>query len=225
MMMGADGLYNALVFSHIVLFAVWLGGDIGVFILGQHFRKRHYPLETRLHFLRLLVLNDMGPRTAWALMVPVSVSMIAVSWAPLPAWLVALSWGVGLSWLALVWGAYLNAETPLAAQLRTIEFWLKLALTLAFAALTAAGAAGWLDLPAWLALKAGLFTAIFAVAIMIDVSYTPVGPLLKRLISQGSSDETEIPLLRAMNRTRLWVLGLYALLIVIGAVGVFKPAL
>lgn len=224
-MIGTEWLYSALVFSHIVLFAVWLGGDIGVFILGQHFRKRSYPLETRLHFLRLLVLNDMGPRTAWALMVPVSISMIAVSWAALPGWLVALSWAIGFIWLALVWGAYLNPETPLAARLKSSEFWLKIALTLGFIALTLAGPAGWLDLPGWLALKAGLFTAIFAIAIMIDVSYTPVGPLLKRLISQGSSDETEVPLLRAMNRTRLWVLGLYALLIVIGAVGVFKPGL
>lgn len=90
-------------------------------------------------------------------------------------------------------------------------------------ALTIAGPAGWLDLPGWLGLKAGLFTAIFAIAIMIDVSYTPVGPLLQRLITDGSSDGTEVPLLRAMNRTRLWVLGLYALLIAIGAVGVFKP--
>lgn len=224
-MIGTEWIYNALVFSHIVLFAVWLGGDIGVFILGQHFRKREVPLETRLHFLRLLVLNDMGPRSAWALMVPVSISMIAMSWTSLPGWLVGLSWAVGFVWLGLVWGAYLNAETPLAARLKTIEFWLKIALTAGFAALTLAGPAGWLDLPGWLALKAGLFTAIFAIAIMIDVSYTPVGPLLKRLIAEGSSDATEIPLLRAMNRTRLWVLGLYALLIVIGAVGVFKPAL
>ncbi len=221
--MDTQWLYNGLVFSHIVLFAIWLGGDIGVFILGQHFRKRHYSLETRLHFLKLLVLNDMGPRSAWALMVPVSISMIALSWTSLPGWLVAASWAVGFVWLGLVWGAYLNAETPLAARLKSIEFWLKIALTAGFAALTLAGPAGWLDMADWLALKAGLFTAIFAIAIMIDVSYTPVGPLLKRLIAEGSSDATEVPLLRAMNRTRLWVLRLYALLIVIGAVGVFKP--
>ncbi|MCC5997073.1 MAG: hypothetical protein JJU18_11980 [Oceanicaulis sp.] len=218
-------LYDALLFAHIVLFAVWLGGDIGVFILGQHFRRRSYPLETRLHFLKLLVLNDMGPRSAWALMVPVSISMIAMSWTSLPGWLVALSWAAGFIWLGLVWGAYLNAETPLAARLKAIEFWLKIALTAGFAALTLAGPAGWLDLPGWLALKAGLFTAIFVFAIMIDVSYRPVGPLLQLLIQDGSSDATEDPLLRAMNRTRLWVLGLYALLIAIGAAGVFKPAL
>ncbi|KAA5802205.1 hypothetical protein F1654_10205 [Alkalicaulis satelles] len=216
-------LYDALLYAHIVLFAVWLGGDIGVFILGQHFRKRSYQLETRLQFLKLLVLNDMGPRSAWALMVPVSLSLIALNWTDLPGWIVTASWAAGLVWLALVWGAYLNDQTPLAAQLRRIEFALKLALTAGFIALTAAGPAGWLAMPGWLTLKAGLFAAIFVFAIMIDVSYRPVGPLLQRLITQGSSDETEIPLLRAMNRTRLWVLGLYGLLIVIGAVGVFKP--
>lgn len=218
--------YLVFVFIHILLFVAWLGGDIGVFILGQHFRKREYSLETRLTLLRLLVLNDMAPRTAWALMVPVTITMLVLGgWAALPLWLVALSWIVGGVWLALVWGAYLNDQTPLAARLRKIEFWLKCALTLGYMALGLAGMAGIeaLALPGWLAAKAVLFAVIFAAAIMIDVAYKPVGPLLMRLIEEGSSDATEAPLLKAMNRTRIWVLMLYALLVITAALGTLKP--
>ena len=218
--------YPVFVFIHILLFVAWLGGDIGVFILGQHFRRRSYSLETRLVLLKLLVLNDMAPRTAWALMVPVSITLLALgNWAAVPGWAVALSWLTGAVWLALVWSAYLNDRTPLAARLRRLELGLKCLLTLVYLVLGLAALAGLEgpELPGWLSAKALLFAVIFAAAIMIDAAYKPVGPLLMQLLEKGSSDGTEEPLLRAMNRTRVWVLMLYGLLVVTAALGTVKP--
>lgn len=223
-MVGGDLVYSIFVFIHILLFVAWLGGDIGVFILGQHFRKREYPLETRFTLLKLLVLNDMAPRTAWALMVPVSVTMVILGgWAALPVWLVGLSWLIGAVWIALVWGAYLNDQTPLAQRLRRIEFWLKIALTGGYAALAVAPMVGWLSMPGWLTAKAGLFALVFGFAIMIDVAFKTATPHLQRLVAEGSSDEVEIPLRRAMDNTRIWVLILYALLVITAAIGTIKP--
>lgn len=220
----ADWIYPSFVFVHIMLFVAWLGGDIGVFILGQHFRKRDYPLETRFTLLKLLVLNDMAPRTAWALMVPVSVTLVVLGgWAALPGWLIAVSWIVGGVWLWLVWTAYLNDQTPLARRLRRVEFWLKVALTAAYAALAAAGIAGVLAMPGWLTAKAGLFALIFAFAIMIDVAFKAAAPHLQRLVAEGSKEEIEVPLRRAMDRTRVWVLALYALLVITAGLGTIKP--
>lgn len=220
-------LYTTLVFVHILLFVAWLGGDIGVFILGQHFRKRRaYTLETRLQFLKLLVLNDMAPRTAWALMVPVSLTMTALGgWAAMPGWLIAASWAAGLGWTGLVWWIYAEGQSARAGVLKRVQFWLTAALCLFYAGLAAAGFAGLWSAPFWLSVKSALFAAIFACAIQIDVAYKPVAPRLARLIEDGSSDETELPLLKAMNVTRRWVLALYVLLFAIGAVGVFKPVL
>ena len=75
----------------------------------------------------------------------------------------------------------------------------------------------------WLAWKALLFGLIFAAAIMIDVSFKPVGPLLGKLLAEGSNDATELPLLRVMNTTRYWVWCVYALLMVTSWLGVVKP--
>lgn len=219
--------YDAWILVHILLFVVWLGGDIGVFILGQHFRKRDYPLETRLTLLKLLVINDMGPRTAWALMVPVSLSLATSGgYLPLSSLHLLGAWAVGASWLGLVWTAHLKDQTPLAANLRVIEFWLKIILTIFYTGLAAWLATEGADYaPSWLAAKALLFALIFAVAIMIDVAFKPVGSLLMALIEKGSSDETEVPLLAVMNRTRIWVIGVYILLILTAVVGTLKPAL
>jgi hypothetical protein len=60
---------------------------------------------------------------------------------------------------------------------------------------------------------------------MIDVAFRPVGPQLVRLLKEGSSDETEVPLRRTMDRTRLWVWTVYALLLATSFLGSVKPSL
>jgi hypothetical protein len=219
-------LYQNLVFLHVLLFVFWLGADLGVFILGQHFRKRSYSLPERLTILKLLVITDMGPRTAWCLMVPVTISMTYTGgwWPGLPGWVLLLSWGVGLVWLWLVWDAHSHDQTPRAARNRRLENWLKYTLTAFYLAL------GVLSLlqnapfgERWLAWKALLFGVVFLAAIMIDVAFKPVGPKLVALMQQGSSDETEVPLRKAMDRTRIWVFIVYGLLFVTAYLGNVKP--
>lgn len=222
-----EGLgYSTLVWVHLLLFVLWLGADVGVFMLGQHFRKRQvYSLDQRLALLKLLVLVDMTPRSAWALMVPISITLSwAGDWWAVPQWLVWLSWIVGAGWLWLVWDAHAHDQTPRAARDRQIENWLKYGLTAFYF---------WLGIqsllldrpiaPDWLAWKAALFGFIFAAAIMIDVTFKPVSGLLGTLIREGSSDATELPLLNVMNRTRFWVWCVYALLLAISWLGNSKP--
>lgn len=222
----SDVAYRSLVFVHLLLFVLWLGADVGVFTLGQHFRRRRqYSLEQRLALLKLLVEVDMVPRTAWALMVPVSLSVAAAGgWWDLPVWALAASWVVGAIWIWLVWDAHAHDQTPRAARNRRIEFWLKIALTLFYAGLGAISLAQGEPLaPRWLAIKALMFGGIFAAAIMIDVVFKPVGPQLGRLIAEGSSDATELPLLATMNRTRVWVWMVYVLLLATAYLGLVKP--
>lgn len=221
-----DLAYRTLVYVHLLLFVLWLGGDVGVFVLGQHFRKRHsYSLEQRLALLKLLVAVDMGPRTAWALMVPLSLTVAtAGGLLVLPQPLVWLAWAAGLVWLWLVWDAHRHDQTPRAARDRRIELWIKLAimafyLWLGLSSLLTGEPIG---LP-WLAWKALLFGLIFVAAIAIDLHFKPVGPQLARLIAEGSSDATEIPLRRTMDLTRLWVLIVYVLLLVTAWLGVARP--
>ncbi|HEX8757304.1 MAG TPA: hypothetical protein VF745_13280 [Steroidobacteraceae bacterium] len=218
--------YSCLVFAHLLLFVLWLGGDVGVYTLGRHFRMRaRYSIEQRLALLKLLVAIDMVPRTAWALMVPVSLSVVAAGgyWA-VPRWLLALAWIAGLLWTWLVWDAHAHERTPRAARERRVEFWLKIVLALFYLWLGSASLATGAPLTAaWLAVKALAFGLIFGAATMIDVAYRPVGAQLGRLLREGSSDATELPLLVTMNRTRAWVWTVYLLLLVTAFLGVAKP--
>ncbi len=220
-------LYATLVWFHILLFVFWLGADLGVFLLGQHFRKRDiYSVQERLTLLKLLVITDMGPRTAWALMVPSSLLLLKLGgwWPAIPDWLVLGGAAIGLFWLGLVWFAHLNDQTPRAAKARAIEAPLKF-LIMGFY-LTLGMVSLWRGDPltGFVAWKALMFGLIFAAAIMIDLRFKPVGPQLMALIRDGSSDATELPLLATMNRTRLWVQTTYVLLLATSWLGVSKGA-
>ncbi|VWX59783.1 hypothetical protein [Sphingorhabdus sp. 109] len=218
--------YQLLVFLHMILFVLWLGADVGVFMLGQHFRKREqYDLPQRLVLLRLLVSLDMVPRSAWALMVPLTLTMVdAGGWWDLPVWALVVAWAVGGGWLWLVWDAHRHDQTDRAARDRKIESLLTIGLTIFYLGLGLVSLALGSPLaPAWLATKALMFGLIFAAAIMIDLTFRPVGPQLGKLIAEGSSDETEIPLLATMNRTRIWVWIVYLLLLATAFLGNIKP--
>jgi hypothetical protein len=221
-----DLIYPTLVYVHLLLFVLWLGADVGVFLLGQHFRKRSlYTLDQRIALLKLLVIVDLTPRAAWALMVPLSLTVSYVgAWWDLPLVIVIAGWAIAAFWLWLVFDAHVHDMTPRAAQRHRWEGYLRYALAAAYL---------WLGLESvltghpiavgWLAWKALLFGLIFVAAIMIDVSFKPVGGLLGRLLAEGSTDETELPLLRVMNRTRIWVWCVYLLLLVTAWLGVVKP--
>ncbi len=222
----ADLAYPTLVYVHLLLFVMWLGADVGVFMLGQHFRKHTiYTLDQRIALLKLLVIIDLTPRTAWALMVPVSLSLSYMGgWWELPQALVWAGWGISFVWLWLVYDSHAHDMTPRAARNRWIEGWIRYALCAAYLVLGADSLLTGHPIAApWLAWKALLFGLIFGAAIMIDISFKPVGAQLGRLLAEGSSAETEVPLRRTMDRTRIWVSLTYLLLIATSYLGVVKP--
>lgn len=217
-------LYSVAVFFHILLFVFWLGGDLGVAILGDHFRKRTYSIQERMTILKLLVINDLGPRYAWALMIGSTISLVAVGgYWDVPVWGVVLAWAVSVGWLWLVIAIHGAGQTPRGAQLRRAEFYLKWLLAAFYLVLGAASLIYDAPLaPNWLASKALIFGFVFAAAIMIDVKFKPVGPALQELIEKGSTDETEENLLRIMNKSRFWVRVTYFLLVVVAFIGSTK---
>lgn len=218
-------LISVLAFFHIILFVFWLGGDLGVAILGDHFRKRDsYSLQERMTILKLLVITDMGPRIAWCLMIASTISLVKASgYWDVPAWGVILAWAVSFAWLWITLAIHKAGQTPKAAKLKKIDMALKWALAIFYLGLGTISLSTDAPLePNWLASKALIFGLIFVAAIMIDVMFRPVGPLLMAVINDGSSDATEEPLLATMNKSRFWVRVTYLLLVIIAFIGTTK---
>jgi len=219
-------LYDYLLFVHVLLFVFWLGGDLGVFILGQQSRRKHvYSQEQRQALLRVLIMVDMGPRTCIALMVPISLTLAHVGgWWLMPIWLIVLGWIVGCLLLSAAWIAFLNHGRPIEKTAKIIDFWLQVSMALFYAYVAIKSL--WTDTPIvqdWLAGKTLLYSLIFVSAILIDLSYRPMASALKAL-EANSTSESEQAVLAIQNRTRVWVIAIYVLLFAIGFFGVTKPA-
>ena len=218
-------LISVLAFFHIILFVFWLGGDLGVAILGDHFRKRDtYSIQERMTILKLLVITDMGPRIAWCLMIASTISLVkAGGYWDVPIWGVVLAWLASFIWLWLTIAIHKAGQTPKAKTLKKIDMILKWALAAFYLGLGAISLATDAPLePNWLASKAFLFGLVFVAAILIDVMFRPVGPLLMAVIEKGSSDETEIPLRKTMDKSRFWVRMTYLLLVIVAFIGTTK---
>lgn len=219
-------MYQYLLFIHLLLFVFWLGGDLGVFVLGQQSRRKHvYSNEQRQALLKVLIMVDMGPRTCIALMVPISLTLAHVgSWWIMPWWLLAAGWIVGAVLLTASWTTFLNHGKPIEKTAKAIDFWLQILMALFY------GGVAVLSLinkdpiaQSWLAGKTLLYSLIFVCAILIDFSYRPMAGALQKL-QDAPSPETEKAVLAIQNQTRRWVMGIYVLLFLIGFFGSVKPS-
>lgn len=219
-------LYQLVVYFHLLLFVFWLGADMGVAILGQHFRRQDYARETRLTLLRVLGAVDMFPRTAWALMVPTSLTLLTLGgyWALDPIWLVPV-WSIGGVWLWIVWHIHLHdGAGPILKSLDAILKWSLAGFYVGLGLYSFVYDAPLA--PDWLAAKAVLFGLIFAAAIMIDVRFRPLVPVLHEFVGQEgevSDPDIEARMLKIMNRTRNWVRLVYLLLLATALLGNVKP--
>ena len=157
-------------------------------------------------------------------MIASTISLVKVGgYWDIPIWGVVLAWAISLVWCWLIHAAHKTGQTEQGKTLRKIEMMLKWILAAFYLGLGVISLATDAPLePNWLATKAFLFGLIFVAAILIDVMFKPVGPLLMAVIEKGSSDETELPLLKTMNKSRFWVRTVYLLLIIVALIGTTK---
>lgn len=115
-------ILRVVAFVHVVLFAYWLGADLGVFLHGKRLTRDDIPLEERLRTREIGVMIDMAPRTALVLMVPVGFTLSTAWGSPITdGWLAAL-WAFGLFWLWLVWEVHHKNNQPIGKTLQRIDF-------------------------------------------------------------------------------------------------------
>jgi uncharacterized membrane protein len=214
--------YTVLIFFHVLLFAGWFGGHLGVLALLRQARSPRLDPEHRGFTLRLAMRLDRIPRTAFAL-TPALGLTLAQSWgSPVRgAWLVPV-WLVTFVWVAFVWIVPRESETARAQLLRKIE-----------GALMAVGGAAfvvyggyqlfWGDqlTGKWLALKMALFGLVVLPALEIGEAMHRLRPALDELSAARKPVPTKIS--RAIDIASVASLVLYGILIAAAFIGATKP--
>jgi hypothetical protein len=225
-------MYSALIILHILLIVTWLGMDIGVFLSSFWIRNARLSVETRLQIGRLAGLLDMGPRSSLILMLAVGLGLTSLGpWGTLPATVAAVSAALSAVWLWAIWQQYaavhaLAAGHPLrqnaffVTTFRKIDLAVRVALAVALLAL---GATSILGTPPWLSWKIALFGVIILAGVGIRLVADQFPIALGEIARLGSTPEREQRLNQALQRAYPFVLGLWALLIIMTALAVAKP--
>lgn len=224
--------HSAAVFLHIVLFAYWLGGDVGVYYASRYILKSDLGPEARAVSTKIMHGVDIAPRVSLVLFLPSGITLMALG--PLgdeffvQGWLLALVWVCGLAWLAVSLIDYRGGDTPLARLSQKADLLVRYALSAGLVGVAAytmvvAEPFGVDTNPKWLGAKVAAYGLCIFCGVMIRRQLAPFGPAFGRLVTSGSTPEVERAILGSIRRCEPWVYGIWTLVLVAALLGVVKP--
>jgi hypothetical protein len=98
------GLYDYLVFAHLLGFALWLAGAVASSLAGRAAFDPSLPGDTRAVCLQLRYAGQVLSRTGLATLLPIAVTLLGPGQhGELPGFVAILSWALGLIWIAFIW--------------------------------------------------------------------------------------------------------------------------
>lgn len=207
---------------HVLVFAYWLGGDIGAFYASTILTDTRQQAAARAAAAKVLNNVDMAPRSALILTFPTGYALAATKhWIAVPGWTIATVSAAGLAWLALAWFLHLrHAPTPLPRRIDLLIRWGVLAALL-FIAVT--GELGETPLMLFLRLKCAILAAAIGAGLLIRLTLAPFGPAFGKMLAEGPTAETDAVIDRALAQSRPLVLSLWALLLAAAFLGLATP--
>jgi hypothetical protein len=217
--------YSILLFIHILSLVFWLGTDIGVFVLGKFAQNPVYAVEQRLLLLKVALILDMFPRVFMVMSLPTGFQLAAILGAiQTSPFLTATVWGFSAIWLVVVLIGLLRHEEPIGLNAKKVEkviHYILLAV-LAWAALSSLLGDGPITM-VWVAAKVLMYSLLFVVMPLLEKSFMPAVLGFMSLETEGSSAELENQIRGGMDRTYVWVLTIYVIVLVTAFIGVAKP--
>jgi hypothetical protein len=217
-------LYDFLVLAHVILFAYWLGGDLGVFYASRFVSNPDLGREARKTAAAIMLAVDLSPRLCMVLVLPTGVHLAALrQQLPLSDLALAGMWLGALVWLALVLAVHFVQAAPAARALQRTDFLLRLAVIAATAgtAFWHVADPGWIR-GDWIALKLLLFAVTVACGLGIRIALRPFGPAFASLMEDGSRPATEGAIQRSLSRARPFVIAIWVALVLEAALGIFQ---
>jgi hypothetical protein len=217
-------LFPVLLYVHILLMVFWVGTDVGVFISALRYIDPKRSLVERAGAMSLGAVADRYPRICFVAILPVGLQ-IATTLGLIALADVAMVaiWCVSAVWMLTVVRLMMLAGTPATRPWQLLERVLLVTGLLGFAGSGAAGLAGLVELPGWLAGKLVCYGAICLFGLCLDHSFVPVVEAFGVIETQGSTPEREALLRGRMIRSLSWVLAIYAAVLTAGFLGTVKP--
>ncbi|MGD9597007.1 MAG: hypothetical protein AB7G76_10145 [Steroidobacteraceae bacterium] len=217
-------LYDVLLLLHAVLFAYWLGADLGVFYAARFAADGRYSVETRQTIGAIMAFVDLAPRLSVPLVGATGISMGVISGAigMRAAWVWAV-WLAALLWVAGNVCIYRNRADPEGVQpvIRFDTRW-RVFLMLATAGAAIASLLGvGITSNVALAVKLLILAATIALSLVLRVSFRPYRPALRRIAAGGDNVAESAIMSAALARAAPVVIAIWILVVVAAAIGLW----
>lgn len=207
---------------HILVFAYWLGGDLGAFYTSRFLIRPGISADRRLLAAKIVGDVDMAPRSALVLTLPTGLALASSKgWIDVGEPALVFAGIAGAAWLALVWYLHLSHGAA-PALLRRIDLAIRWITVAGLAAWACAGLAGSPGLPVFLAIKLLLLAGCILLGLLVRRVLSPLGPAIAGLAGADPKG-AETSLAATLNAARPLVACIWALLILAALTGLWTP--
>ena len=208
---------------HLLVFAYWLGGDIGVFYASTLLTDNKRDTAGRLAAAKILADVDLAPRICLLLAFPTGLALAnAKGWLTVGAFPVIAAFAVSLAWIWLV--LTLHVRHGGADGLRRFDAILRYLFLGGLVAAASAGLAGAVSIPLFLSLKFLVLAFTIAMGLLVRRALVPFGPAFAKLATDGADPETNRTIKACLDRARPAVVAIWISLAVAAWLGVATPA-
>jgi hypothetical protein len=201
--------YDVWKFLHIMMFVLWIGTDLGVFLSAKKSTDPTLSFGTRVALLHTALRIELLPRTMWKAALPLGVmlidrmELIDISTSGLILiWLFSIFW-----WGISMYGAW-HYDKPIGHRFARATNILTGIVGVGLIVIAAMSLTGNGPIPAdasWLSWKVGLYGLINLMVIVMIIIFDPLGAAFGRLAVEGSTPEIEGIISGVMDRSA-WII-------------------
>lgn len=217
-------LYDVLLLLHAVLFAYWLGADLGVFYAARFAADGKYSVETRQTIGAIMAFVDLAPRLSVPLVGATGISMGVISgaismrvawvWA---VWLAALLWVASNVHIHRNRAALDRIQPVIRFDTRWRFFLMVVAAGAAIASLLGFGITSNIAL----AVKLLILATAIALSLVLRLFFRPYRPALRRIAAGGDNVAESAIMAAALARARPVVIAIWIAVIIAAAIGLW----
>ncbi len=208
-------------FLHIVGFAYWLGGDLGVFTSSYLVTNDKLSDDVRVTATKLLFALDQAPRICMTMMLPLGAHLAWTMGAlPIDGIAMTLIWVLSFGWLAMVITLHNAAQSKGKALLTTFDFWFRVTLSVALIGVGAGALADMVNgIPPWVAGKLLIFGGLIGCGLIVRIKLKPFGPAFANLVQGNASEADNAAIRSSLDGTRPFVITIWLGLLASAALG------